>query len=720
MKSRWTLFPSLLLLLSCAHRVAPVSESAAGYDYPEAPRGEVVDNYHGTLVADPYRWLEDPDSPESRSWIEAENKLTHGWLGEVEARGDIHDRLEHLWNYERYGHPVKRGERWFYTHNDGLQDQSVLFSTSAIEEEGTVLIDPNTLSEDGTMALSGWSPSPDGDLLAYGLSDAGSDWRSWHILNVSTGEALEDVLEWSKFSGVSWLQDGSGFYYGRYPAPEEGVSLQQTNYNQALYFHAVGTPQSEDLRVFDSPDHPDRSASGHVSEDGRYLVITVWKDTSPTNQLYIQELGVDPVPQVIVSDFEAGFYFLGNEGDRLFFMSNEEAPRWRILALDLASEPTWTEVIAQREEAMDSASLVGSRLALSYLQDARAVVNIHELSGELVTALALPGLGSVNGFGGRQDDPETFYTYSDFTTPGSIYRLDIQTLESSLFRQPVVDFDATPYVTEQVFYESADGTSIPMFLTHREGIDLDGSHPVLLYGYGGFSIPITPRYSTTRSVWLEMGGIYAVANLRGGGEYGEEWHEAGTLHQKQNVFDDFIAAAEYLVAEGYTRPEGLGIQGRSNGGLLVGACITQRPDLFGAALPGVGVMDMLRYHQFTIGYAWASDYGTSEDPEMFATLFDYSPVHNTVPGMAYPSTMVTTGDHDDRVVPAHSFKFAAALQYAQAGPDPVLIRIETRTGHGSGKPTALRIEEATDELAFLVRALDMTLEWDQAQDDDPR
>ena len=673
------------------------------------------------MVEDPYRWLEDPDSPESRSWIEAENELTHGWLGEVEARGAIHDRLEHLWNYERYGHPVKRGERWFYTHNDGLQDQSVLFATTQLEEDGAVLIDPNTLSEDGTMALSGWSPSPDGELLAYGISDAGSDWRTWHLLNVSTGESLEEVLEWSKFSGVSWLEDGSGFYYGRYPAPEEGVSLQQTNYNQALYHHVVGTPQSEDVRVFDSPEHPDWSAGSDVSEDGRYLVITVWRDTSPTNQLYVQELGVDAEPHHIVSDFEAGFYFLGNVGDRLFFMSNDEAPKWRILALDLASDPTWSEVIPQQDEAMDSASLVGSRLAVSYLQDARALVNIHELSGELVTALELPGLGSVGGFGGRIDDPETFYTYSDFTTPGSIYRLDIQTLETSLFRQPRVDFDAAPFVTEQVFYESADGTSIPMFITHKEGIALDGSHPVLLYGYGGFSIPIKPRYSTVRAVWLEMGGIYAVANLRGGSEYGEEWHEAGTLHQKQNVFDDFIAAAEYLVAEGYTQSDRLGIQGRSNGGLLVGACITQRPELFGAALPGVGVMDMLRYHQFTIGYAWASDYGTSEDPEMFATLFDYSPVHNVVPGLSYPSTMVTTGDHDDRVVPAHSFKFAAALQYAQGGPDPVLIRIETRTGHGSGKPTALRIEEATDELAFLVRALDMTPAWDQpGENDDPR
>ncbi len=701
------------LLAACAHtQEGKPTEDPSGLAYPAAPRGDVVDSYHGTDVADPYRWLEDPDTPESRTWIEAQNALTQDWLGEVPKRGAIQGRLETIWDYERFGHPLKRGSHYFYTHNDGLQDQAVLLVTDNLEEKGRVLLDPNTFSEDGTVSLAGWSPSRDGAWLAYGVSDGGSDWKSWQVLNVETGEVLEERLEWMKWGGVSWTLDNAGFYYGRYPEPEDGAALQAANYHQKLYHHRLHTPSSEDNLVLETPQEPEWSFWAPVTEDGTTLVVHVFKDTGPRNLLYTLDL-TDPEAtlQKHVTEFESSWILLGKVGDLLWLQTNDGAPKERVVTLDLAHpEAPVVEVIPEGEHALVSVSMVGERLVTTALVDVVSQVDVYGIDGEHLRQVELPGPMRASGFGGRIADPLTFYTTVGYTEPGTTWRMDVQTGETSVFRRTDVDFDASAYVTEQLFYESKDGTRVPLFVTHARDIPLDGSHPTLLYGYGGFSISIQPYFSPAVAVWLEMGGVYAVANIRGGGEYGEAWHAAGIHKNKQNVFDDFIAAGEFLVAEGWTRPDKLAIQGRSNGGLLVGATLLQRPDLFGAALPAVGVLDMLRYHQFTIGHAWAADYGTREDPEMFEALLAYSPVHNTKMGTHYPATMILTGDHDDRVVPAHSFKFAAALQHAQGGGAPVLARIETRAGHGGGKSTTMRIEEVTDEWSFLVRALEIDLE----------
>ena len=706
-------FPLLFALLAACAHTSEVKTPAAetGLSYPEAPRGDVVDSYHGTDVADPYRWLEDPDTPESRTWIDAQNTLTQSWLGEVPKRGAIQKRLEKIWDYERFGHPVKRGTHYFYTHNDGLQDQAVLLVTENLEEDGRVLLDPNTFSEDGTVSLAGWSPSRNGAWLAYGVSDGGSDWKTWRVLNVETGEVLEDRLEWMKWGGVSWTLDDAGFYYGRYPQPEDGAALQAANYHQKLYHHRLHTSGSEDRLVLETPEEPEWSFWAPVTEDGSTLVVHVFKDTGPRNLLYTLDL-TDPEAtlQKHVTEFESSWILLGKVGDRLWLQTNESAPKERVVTLDLTDpKAPVVEVIPEGAHALVSVSMVGERLVTTALVDVVSQVNVYGLDGGHLREVELSGPLRASGFGGRIADPETFYTTVGYTEPGTTWRVNVQTGETSMFRRTDVDFEAGAYVTEQLFYESKDGTRIPLFVTHAKDIPLDGSHPTLLYGYGGFNISIQPHFSPAVAVWLEMGGIYAVANIRGGGEYGEAWHEAGIHKNKQNVFDDFIAAGEFLVESGWTRPDKLAIQGRSNGGLLVGATLLQRPDLFGAALPAVGVLDMLRYHEFTIGHAWAADYGTRDDPEMFSALLAYSPVHNTHPGTQYPATMILTGDHDDRVVPAHSFKFAAALQHAQGGDAPVLARIETRAGHGSGKSTTMRIEEVTDEWSFLVRALEMDL-----------
>ena len=681
------------------------------FTYPVAPRVEHVDDYHGTKIADPFRTLEDPHAPETRAWIEAENKVTFSFLESIPERDRIRERLTKLWNYERFGTPSVRGGRYFYTRNDGLQNQSPLYWSESIDAEPKLLIDPNKLSDDGTTALAGTAVSDDGKLLAYGLAKAGSDWQQWRVRRVDTGEDLADDLRWVKFSGAAWLPDGSGFFYSRYDEPAAGAEFTGTNYFQKLYFHELGAPQAEDRLIYERKDHKEWGFGGEATEDGRYLVIGVWRGTDPKNQIFYRDLS-DPASPVVelLPGFEADFAFLGNDGPVFYFKTDLDAPRYRIIAVDLREPKVRREVVPQQQGVLESATLFGDRIVAVYLRDARNEVRRFGLNGADHGSIELPGIGSVAGFGGRRDAVETFYSFTGFTTPTVVYRYDLRTETSTVFRKPNVDFRPDDFETKQIFYASRDGTRVPMFVTHKKGLRLDGSNPTLLYAYGGFNISLTPQFAPGRIAWLEMGGVLAVPNLRGGGEYGREWHEAGMLDRKQNVFDDFLAAAERLIADGYTRPDRLAISGGSNGGLLVGACLTQRPDLFGAALPDVGVMDMLRFHKFTIGWAWVSEFGSSDDPGQFAVLRKYSPLHNLVSGTRYPAVMVTTADHDDRVVPAHSFKFAAALQEAQAGEAPTLIRIETRAGHGAGTPTTKQIEKLADAYAFLVRTLKMEVD----------
>ena len=677
------------------------------FNYPPShPDPTVVDIYHGQPVPDPYRWLEDLDSERTRAWIEAQNQLTFDYLQRIPARQRLLERLTQLWNYEKYSQPFKEGGRYFYFKNDGLQNQSVLYTQESLEAEARVLLDPNTLSEDGTVALSGIAISRDGRYLAYGLSRSGSDWQEWKVRDIETGEDLPDHLRWIKFSGASWTPDGQGFFYSRYDEPPPGREYESANYFQKLYYHRLGTPQSEDLLVYHRPDQKEWGFAGGVTEDGNYLIISVWRGTDPKNLLFYKDLRDPNLPVVeLIREFEANYSFVGNDGSRFWLLTDLNAPRRRLVAIDLDNPGQVQEVIPEAEETLQGVSLINNQFVAFYLKDAHTQIKTFALDGTYLGEIPLPGLGSASGFGGKRYDTETFYTFTSFTTPPTIYRYDFTTGRSTLFRQPQVDFDPQAYEVQQVFYPSKDGTRIPMFLVHRRGLDRTGDHPTLLYGYGGFGISLTPSFSVGLVAWLEMGGVYAQPNLRGGGEYGEAWHQAGTKLNKQKVFDDFIAAAEWLVANGYTNPSKLAISGGSNGGLLVGACLTQRPDLFAAALPAVGVFDMLRFHKFTIGWAWISEYGSPEDPEEFKALYAYSPLHNLKPGTVYPATLITTADHDDRVVPAHSFKFAAALQAAQGGSQPILIRIDTKAGHGAGKPTTKLIEETADRWAFLVEVL---------------
>ena len=701
----------LILLLAMGTLMAI---RAAGPDgdapkkYPAARLGDTVDDYHGVKVADPYRWLEDPDSAETRAWIEAENKITFGYLEGIPARPKIRERLTRLWNYERFGIPFREGGRYFYTRNDGLQNQSVLYTADSLDGAPRVLIDPNTWSADGTVALAGYAVSPDGKWIAYGVSSGGSDWTEWRVRDVVTGNDLPDLVQWVKFSGASWTKDGAGFFYGRYDAPDEKSKLQSQNYFQKLYYHKRGTLQSADVLVYERKDQKEWGFGGGVTEDGRFLGISVWQGTDVRNRFFYKELAKPDSPVVeLLPELEASYSFLGNVGDVFYFKTDLNAPRGRVIAIDIRrpERAAWREVLPQAAETLEFASLLGGRLVAGFMEDAASKVSVYSLDGRLDRVVALPGLGSVAGFGGHADDPETFFLFTNFVTPGAIYRYDVATGQQTPFRSPKVDFDPDRFEVQRVFYTSKDGTRVPMFLAHRTGLKLDGTNPVYLYGYGGFNASSTPYFSVANLVWMEMGGVYALACIRGGGEYGEEWHQAGMKLKKQNVFDDFIAAGEWLIAQKYTSTPKLAIGGGSNGGLLVGACLTQRPDLFGAAVPEVGVMDMLRFHKFTIGWAWVSDFGSPDNPEDFKAIRAYSPLHNLKPGTRYPATLITTADHDDRVVPAHSFKFAAALQAAQAGPAPVLIRIETRAGHGGGKPVAKQIEEIADIWSFLVREL---------------
>lgn len=688
-------------------------ETVDSIEYPETPRVDQVDDYHGVAVADPYRWLEEDvrESERVRRWVEAQNRVTFDYLGKIPERRQIRDRLTELWDYERYSPYSKEGGRYFFYKNEGLQDQQVLYTRRTLLEEPRVLLDPNTWSEDGTVAIGGVSPSPDGRYLAYARAEAGSDWRIWRVLEIDTGRELEERIEWTKFTEPAWTEDSAGFFYARYPRPAAGAEHQAIALDQKVFYHRLGTDQAEDVLVYERPHQEDLGFGLGVSEDGRWLLLTGTRGTSG-NLLLAKDLR-EPygMAREIVPDLENDVFPIGTDGDTLYVQTDFRAPRMRVMAIDLRApaRETWREVIPEAEDALETVSLVGNLFIARYLEDAKSRVRLFDIEGRPVRDVELPGIGSVAGFDGRRSDTETFYSFSSFATPPSIYRYDLVSGESTLMHRSEVDFEPGEYEVSQVFVTSGDGTRVPMFLAHRKGLELDGSNPTLLYGYGGFKVSLTPYFSTARLAWMEMGGVFALVNLRGGGEYGESWHAAGTKNDKQNVFDDFLAAAEWLIENGYTRPEKLAMQGGSNGGLLVGAAMTQRPELFGAALPSVGVMDMLRYHRFTAGRFWIDDYGSADDPEQFRALYAYSPYHNLKPGTAYPATLVTTADTDDRVVPGHSFKFAARLQESHEGSDPVLIRIETRAGHGAGTPTSKIIEEIADEWAFLVETLDMDL-----------
>ncbi len=683
-------------------------------DYPESKQVNQVDNFFGTPVPDPYRWLEDDvrNSDSVREWVDSQNALTFSIIGQLPYRNEIKARLTKLWDYEKFGTPFKRGERYFYFKNNGLQNQSVLYKLKSLGDEPTVLIDPNQWSADGTNALGGLEFSDDGKLLAYGVQKAGSDWRTWKVMNVETGEQLSDELNWIKFGSVSWTKDSAGFFYSCYDEPKSDQKFQGLNLGQKVYYHRIGDLQSKDRLVHENPDNPKFGFLPEVSEDGKYLVITVWQGTDDRYRVLYQNLD-DPNSKLtaLIENFENEYSFLGNDESRFYFKSDFNAPKKCILSIDTLhpEQANWKVIVPESDDSMESAGIVGNNFIVQYLQDAKSLVKLYKLDGKYAREVKLPGIGTASGFGGRRDQKETFYSFSSFNRPPSVYRYDLKTGVSTLIREAKVDFNPNDFVVKQVFYKSKDGTQVPMFIAHKKGLELNGKNPTLLYAYGGFNISLTPSFSISRLQWMEMGGIFAMPNLRGGGEYGKAWHKAGTKTKKQNVFDDFIAAAEYLIAKGYTSTDHLGIQGGSNGGLLVGACMAQRPDLYGACLPAVGVMDMLRFHKFTAGRFWVDDYGSSEaSAEEFNALFAYSPYHNLVDGEEYPPTMVTTADTDDRVVPGHSFKFAARLQAAQAGSNPVLIRIETKAGHGAGKPTAKIIEEYADQWAFLAKHLGLT------------
>ncbi len=692
------------LLLTVPAKGAKVSTPPV---YPVTRTVDQVDDYHGVSVKDPYRWLEDANSADTKAWVEAENKVTFGYLEKLPGRDAIKKRLTKLWNYEKFSMPSKQGGRYFWSKNDGLQNQYVLYVAEGLDKEPRVLLDPNKLSKDGTVALSGTSVSEDGKYLAYAISEAGSDWQVWHVRDIDTGKDLPDLIRWCKFTGATWTKDSKGFFYGRYDEPKPGEALQQQNYFKKIYYHKLGDDQSKDTLVYERPDHKDWGFGTSITEDGKYLLVYVSEGTERKNRIFYKDLTNPDATMVEWLDkADASYSVVENEGSVFYVVTDKDAPRKRVVAVDIHKPSEWKEVIPQQEEVLQGINLLGDEFFTTYLKDAKTQVRVYGIDGAFKREIALPGIGSAGGFGGKRDYTETFYSFSSYTVPPTIYRYDVKTGASTVYKQPKVDIHPDDYETKQVFFNSKDGTRVPMFLTYKKGMKLDGNNPTYLYAYGGFNSSLTPGFSVSAMTWMEMGGIYAVANLRGGGEYGQAWHDAGKKLKRQNVFDDFIAAAEYLIQEKYTSSSKLAIAGGSNGGLLVGACMTQRPDLYGAAVPAVGVMDMLRFNKFTIGWAWESDYGSPQNPDEFKALYAYSPYHNLKPGTRYPATLVTTSDHDDRVVPAHSFKFAAALQAAQAqdGP-PTLIRIETRAGHGAGKPTAKVIEEVADIYAFVRNAL---------------
>jgi prolyl oligopeptidase len=692
-----------------------VSAGGASRKYPETKRGDLVENYHGTKVADPYRWLE-ADVRESRDvadWVAAENEVTFAYLKSIPERDAIKKRITDLWNYERITPPTRHGPRYVFSKNDGLQNQAIWYTQEKLDAAPKLLLDPNTWSKDGTVALVGRAFTEDGTLLAYAVSEAGSDWTTLKVLDVETRKELSDEIRWTKFGAASWTHDDKGFFYSRFPEPKPGEKYQGLALNMKLYHHRLGTAQADDRLVYERPDQPTWGINGQVTDDGRYLVIHVSDGTTSrkTRVLY-QDLN-DPKarPVVLIDNFDSVNSVVGNDGPIFYLRTDLDAPRGRVIAMDIRKpeRKEWKTIVPQAESTLEQVHYVGNQLVCLYLKDAHTQVKMHRPNGDFVRELDLPGLGTARGFEGRPRDTETFYGFDSFNVPGRTYRLDLATGASKQLHQPKVRFNPDDYEVKQVFYASQDGTKIPMFISHKKCLQVDGNTPTLLYGYGGFNISMTPLFKVGSLAWMEMGGVYAVANIRGGGEYGQQWHRAATKLNRPRAYEDFIAAAEWLVKNRYTRPEKLAIQGGSNGGLLVGAVMCKRPDLFGATLPAVGVMDVLRFHKFTAGRYWVDDYGSSDNPEEFKVQLTYSPYHNLEKGTRYPATLVTTADTDDRVVPSHSFKFAAQLQYCQAGDAPVLIRIETRAGHGAGRPTPIAIEEVADQLAFLVRNLKVSL-----------
>jgi prolyl oligopeptidase len=680
------------------------------YDYPPARVSDVVDDYHGTKVADPYRWLEDASSEETVKWVEAENELTQQFLAAVPARQGIEERLTKLWNYPRYSLPYKEGDRYFFYKNDGLQNQSVLYMQKTLTSEPVVVLDPNTWSADGTVALSTTAYSKDGKTIAYGVSERGSDWQKIKVRGIDAKKDYDDVLENCRFASIAWKHDNTGFYYDRYP--DEGtVSEEDRNSYNRVYWHTLGTPQSSDVLVYEDSAHKEWGFSPSISDDGKYLMLYVYHGTDPRNGVYYREVESNGDFVKLLPLEEAKYTPIDNIGTVVYMLTDLDAPKGKIVAFDLSKpdRANWREVIPQGADPISYASMINNQLVVVFLKDAHNVAKIYDTSGKLDREIQLPTIGSIFGMSGKRKDTELFFSFTSFIYPTTQFRYDFKKKEVSIFRKPEVEFDPAGYETKQIFYESKDGTKVPMFITHKKGLKLDGSNPTILYGYGGFNQSMTPYFSVVNLLWFENGGIFAIANIRGGDEYGEEWHQGGILDRKQNVFDDFIAAAEWLIANKYTSTPRLAIEGGSNGGLLTAACMLQRPDLFGAVISQVPVTDMLRYHKFTIGKYWASDFGTSDDPAQFKFLYAYSPVHNVKKGVEYPPALITTADTDDRVVPMHGKKFAAALQAADAGDNPILIRIETKAGHGGGKPTSKRIEEAADTYAFLFKVFGMEL-----------
>ena len=675
---------------------------AQGLNYPQAAKDGTVDEYFGVKVSDPYRWLENDTSAQTAAWVEAENKVTNAYLQKIPFRGKLLKRLTELSSYERIGAPSKHHGKWYFSRNDGTQNQSVIYVKDQLDGEARVFLDPNKLSTDGTVALKSLSFSHNGRWAAYAISRSGSDWQEFYVIDLQTGELTNDHIEWAKFSGASWL--GDGFYYSAYDRPTEGKEFSNVNAGMKIYYHKLGTPQSDDVLFYQNPTEPKRFYEVEVNEEETVMYLYE-AGAGAGNNLYVRDLRKkDALFIQMTNDMDYQYSPLFIEGDCLYIYTNFGAPKGRIMTANIHQPGVndWQELVAEQKNVLSNAAVIDRQLVLTYSQDACDHAYVYDLDGKLRHEVKLPMVGSV-GFTGREKEPECFYTFTSFTQPGTVYRYDMATNKSSLYTQPSMKFRLQDYESRQLFFQSKDGTRVPMFITYKKGMKLNGKNPVYLYGYGGFNISLTPYFSSVRIPFLEKGGIYAQVNLRGGNEYGEEWHLAGTKMQKQNVFDDFISAAEYLISEGYTSKEKLAIVGGSNGGLLVGACMTQRPDLFKVAIPQVGVMDMLRYHKFTIGWNWASDYGTSDDSkEMFEYLKDYSPLHNLKPGTAYPATLVTTADHDDRVVPAHSFKFAATLQECHKGANPVLIRIDTKAGHGGGKPLAKVLEEQADIYSFIL------------------
>jgi len=709
------------LLGICALLTVPSLEPAmaapvAPLTYPLAPRGTQVDEYHGVKVPDPYRWMEDIDSPDTRTWVAAQGQLSREFLDSIGGRDSMTQRLRDIWNYERWTPPVRYGGNWFFTHNDGLQNQSVVFVMKDLRAGDAggarLLLDPNTLSADGTVALRERAISADGRLFAYALSEAGSDWQVWRIRDVATGQDLPDTLKWSKAGGGSWRKDGSGFYYTAYDPPKEGAALKAANEYEKLYFHRLGTPQSDDELIYTRSDNPGWFVSGMVTDDGHFLIIQASLGTDIRNTVLVQDLSKPHAPIVPVIPVPMATYdVIDTVGNLLLVRTDDAAPKHRIIGIDLANPASahWRTVVAEGRDTINAVSFAGGQLLVHRLRDAHSTVQRYAPSGKLLGDLDLPGIGTVTGFEGHAGDTEICYGYSGFGTPPSVFRVDLENGSVSLWRTPrLKGFVPADYETQQVFTRSKDGTRVPLFITARKGTKLDGANPTILYGYGGFNSSVTPSFSPFIAAWVQMGGVYAVVNLRGGGEYGRAWHEGGMKLRKQNVFDDFIAAADYLRAARWTNPNRLAIRGGSNGGLLVGAVEEQRPDIAAAAIVQVGVMDMLRFRQFTVGKAWESDYGSVDNVEEFRALYKYSPYHNVRPGVNYPATLIMTGDHDDRVFPAHSFKFAAAMQHADPHGQPILLRVETRAGHGQGMPTAKLIDEVVDVYAFVFKAFGLS------------